>query len=197
MGVRFPLVVLAAVGMTAYFALQAMAVSAGSVRENFTAVAINLNGRATTTTRVDIRIERWSDDQEREQLLDIVREQASTSATNRRLLRALQRMPRVGFIRAPGTLRWNLRYARQQPLEDGGRQVVIATDRPIDFWEARNRPRVSDHPFTILELRLDNDGRGEGKMLAHTRIRIDRSTSNLVLEDYALLPVRLSQIRSR
>jgi hypothetical protein len=182
--------------MTAYFALQAFAVSAGSVRENFTAVAINLNGRATTT-RVDIRIERWSNDQEREQLLDILREQASTSATNRRLLRALQGMPRVGFIRTPGALRWNLRYAQQQPLEDGGRQVVIATDRPIDFWEARNRPRVSDHPFTILELRLDNDGRGEGKMLAHTRILIDRRTSNLVLEDYALLPVRLSQIRSR
>jgi hypothetical protein len=34
-------------------------------------------------------------------------------------------------------------------------------------------------------------------MLAQTRILIDRRTSNLVLEDYALLPVRLSRIRPR
>jgi hypothetical protein len=196
LGVRFPLVGLAAVGLSAYFALHAFAVPNGSIREDFSAVAINLNGRATTT-RVDIRIERWSTDQEREQLLDIVKEQPSTSALNRRLLRALQRMPRVGFIRTPGTLRWNLRYAQQQPLDEEGRQIVIATDRPIDFWEERDRPRVSDHPFTILELRLDNDSRGEGRMLGHTRILIDRRTNNLVLEDYALLPVRLSRVRPR
>lgn len=34
-------------------------------------------------------------------------------------------------------------------LEDGGRDVVIATDRPIGFWEATARPRTIDYPFTV------------------------------------------------
>ena len=191
-----PLIVFAAVGMTASVAVRTTGVSVDNGREDFTAFAINLNP-GPTTARIDIRIERWSTDQEREQLLDILREERSRSRANRQLLRALRRMPRAGFIRAPGTLAWDLRYAQQQPLEEGGRQIVVATDRPIDFWEARNRPRTSDYPFTLLELHLDQNNRGEGKMLAHTRIFIDPRTSNLVLENYSLLPVRLNRIRPR
>jgi hypothetical protein len=182
--------------MTASFATLTSGVSVDNVREDFTAFAINLNP-GPTTARIDIRIERWSTDEEREQLLDILRGEGSRSRTNRELLRALRRMPRAGFIRSVGTLAWDLRYAQQQPLEEGGRQIVIATDRPIDFWEARNRPRVSDYPFTLLELRLDQNNRGEGKMLAQTRIFIDPRTSNLVLENYSHLPVRLNRIRPR
>ena len=196
MRAQFPLVVFAAVGMTASFAALTSGVSVDNVREDFTAFAINLNP-GPTTARIDIRIERWSTDEEREQLLDILKGEGSRSRTNRELLRALRRMPRAGFIRSAGTLAWDLRYAQQQPLEEGGRQIVIATDRPIDFWEARNRPRVSDYPFTLLELRLDQNNRGEGKMLAQTRIFIDPRTSNLVLENYSHLPVRLNRIRPR
>jgi hypothetical protein len=193
---QFALVVLVAAGMTASFAARTSGVSVENVREDFTAFAINLNP-GPTTARVDIRIERWSTDQEREELSGILKEEASTNRTNRRLLRALRRMPRAGFIRTPGTLAWDLRYAQQQSLEEGGRQIVIATDRPIDFWEARNRPRVSDYPFTLLELRLDKNNRGEGKMLAQTRISIDPRTSNLVLDNYSRLPVQLNRIRPR
>ena len=59
------------------------------------------------------------------------------------LLDALQRInPRVGFIRLPNTIGYDLRYARQVPGEDGGRQILIATDRRIGFQEARNQPRT-------------------------------------------------------
>jgi hypothetical protein len=76
-------------------------------------------------------------------------------------------------------------------------RVDVAEHRPIDFWEARNRPRTNDYPFTLLELHLDQNDRGAGKMLAHTRIFIDPRTSNLVLENYRHLPVRLNRIRPR
>ena len=48
------------------------------------------------------------------------------------LLRELERMPRVGYIRDVnrGTLGWDLHFARERKLEDGGRQIVLATDRP-------------------------------------------------------------------
>src|SRR5262245_11001180 len=192
----FPLGVLAAVGVTASLTPLTSGVSGESVREDFTAFAINLNAGPTTAT-VHIRITRWSTEQQREELLEILRGADSVNSANRRLARALRRMPRAGFIRTSGTLAWDLRYAQQQPLDDGGRQIVIATDRPIGFWEARNRPRTIDYPFTLLELRLDADNRGEGKLLANTRLFIDPRTNNLVLEHFERQPVRLNRIRPR
>ena len=191
-----PLMVLVAVGITASVPLHTSGVSARTVREEFTAFAVNMNSGPTTAT-VTIRIERWSTQEEREQLVSALKEASSVTRANRQLLRALQRMPRAGFIRTPDSLAWNLRYTQQQPLEEGGRQIVLATDRPIGFWEARNQPRRSDYPFTVLELHLDKDNRGEGRMLAGTRIFIDPRTSNLVLEHYERQPVRLNRIRPR
>jgi len=186
-------IIMLAIGVTASLAVRTSGVSIENVREDFIASAVNLNPGPTTAT-VQIRITRWSTDKERETLLDILRGEGSVNRVNQRLVRALRRMPRAGFIRTPGTLAWHLRYAQQQPLEEGGRQIVIATDRPIGFWEARNRPRTIDYPFTLLELRLDANNRGEGRMLVNTRIRIDRR-NNLVLEHFELQPVRLNRIR--
>jgi hypothetical protein len=194
-----PALALAAAAMAAGLGSPASSVSAQSqnkVREDFTAFAINMNSGPKTAT-VDIRVERWSTDAEREQLLGILKEGEGKDKyrTNQNLLKALQKMPKAGFIRTPNTLAWDLRYARENPLDDGGRQIVVATDRPIGFWEARNQPRTMDYPFTILEMRLNKENKGEGKMLAGTQIYIDPKTRNLVLENYGQQPVRLNEIR--
>ena len=67
---------LAAVAVAAGLGSPASELSAQSqnkVREDFTAFAINMNSGPSTAT-VDIRIERWSTDAEREQLLGILKE---------------------------------------------------------------------------------------------------------------------------
>ena len=110
------------------------------------------------------------------------------------LLKALQRMPKVGYIRGSQTLGWELRFARQSELEGGGRRVVLATDRPIGFWEARNSGRSMDYPFTIVEIELDKNDKGVGKILAGTKIFIDKK-NNLVLENYGQQPIRFNEIR--
>jgi len=189
-----PTLVFAALAVAAALGAPASGVSAQNVREDFTAFAINMNSGPSTAT-VDIRIERWSTDAERQQLLSILVEEKDRYRANQALLKALQKMPKAGFIRTPQTLAWDLRYARQNPMEDGGRQIVVATDRPVGFWEARNQPRSMDYPFTILELRLNKEDKGEGKMLAGTQLYIDPKTKNLVLENYGQQPVRLNEIR--
>ena len=173
--------------------------------EEFTAFAINTNtSRGTgpqparpTTAQLTIRIERWSTDAERDQLLAIVKKGDNVTRMNSELLSAMQRLPRVGFIRGAQTLAWDLRFARQAPLDEGGRRIVIGTDRRMPFWEVRNRPRSFDYPFTIIQMQLDKDNQGEGKLLADTRIFIDPRTNDLVMEHFDLQPVRLNQIRRR
>jgi hypothetical protein len=189
-----PKLALAALALSAALGTPGSGVSAQSVNETFTAFAINMNSGPKTAT-VDIKIERWSTDAERQALLSILLEEKDKYKANQALLKALQKMPKAGYIRTPNTLAWDIRYARQNPMEDGGRQIVVGTDRPIGFWEARNQPRSMDYPFTILELRMNKEDKGEGKMLAGTQLYIDPKTKNLVLENYGQQPVRLNEIR--
>jgi hypothetical protein len=70
---------------------------------------------------------------------------------------------------------------------------VLATDRPIGFTEAYVQGRTMDYPFTIVEIHLDKDDKGEGKILAGTKIFVDKQ-KNIVLENYAQQPVRFNEI---
>ena len=158
-------------------------------KERFTGFAINMNSGPTTGV-VDFTIDRWSTDEERDRLLAIVRENKDPTTP---LLTALQKLPPVGRIRTSTSLGWDLHYAREFPQEEGGRRVVLGTDRPIGFVEARNSTRTMDYPFTIVEIHLDKDDKGEGKILAGTKIYVDKN-NNLVLENYGQQPVRFNEI---
>ncbi len=164
------------------------------------AFAVNMSTVATGSSAVvDLRITRWSTPEERERLITIAVEQNQDA-----LLRALQKMPNHGRISIPGwtgpdphnaRLGWTLHYAMAAPGEDGGLRIGIATDRYIGFWEARNRPRTMDYPFTLIEMRLDANGRGTGKMAVATKITFDKAKKQMVLENYASEPVRLNEIK--
>jgi hypothetical protein len=194
MTLKFPLLPrFACVAAAAGALLVSPVVQGQAQKESFTGFAINMNSGPSTAT-VDITIERWTPDDERDALLAILVEEKDPYRANDKLLKALQKMPRHGYIRTPQTLGWELRYAHQSPLEDGGRRIVVATDRPIGFREARNQPRTMDYPFTIAEFRLDRNDRGEGKILAGTRLLIDKN-KQLVLENYGQQPVRFNEIR--
>ena len=181
-------VVLTCAGLAALMASPAVLES--RQQEKFTGFAINTNSGPSTAT-VDFTVTRWSSDAEREQLLAIIKENKDPTD---KLLRALQKLPKVGYIRTPDRLAWDLHYARQSPLDEGGRQIVLATDRPIGFWEARNQPRSYDYPFTIVQVHLDRNDTGSGKILAGTKIYIDKK-NNLVLENFAQQPVRFNEIK--
>ena len=160
-------------------------------KEQFTAFAVNLAGGASARAgTVEMTVERWSSDAERDELRTALLEKGPDG-----LLSALQKTKRVGYIRTPDSIGYDLHYARQVPREDGGRRIVLATDRRIGFWEAVNRPRTIDYPFTIIELRVDQSGTGEGKMSIATKITMDPDTKVLELEDYASQPVLLESVR--
>jgi hypothetical protein len=73
---------------------------------------------------------------------------------------------------------------------------VIATDRPIGFWEARNRPRTLDYPFTVIQMEIGPDGTGRGTMSVATRIR-SLGNNTIELENFASAPVMLTEIQSK
>ena len=142
---------------------------------------------------VNITIDRWSTDEEREKLLQTLQEFGPD-----KLVDTLQKIrPTVGFMRTPNSRGYTLYYARLQPNPDGSRRVVVATDRPVAFGEASNNTRSMQYRFTLVELHLDKDGKGDGKMVAAAKISWDKEAKKLEIENYNALPVDLMSVTEK
>ena len=156
----------------------------------FTAFAINMNS-GPKAGMIDITLERLTTDEERDGLIA-----AFVEGGRNALLKALQKVkPRVGYIRTPNSIGYDLQYAWRIVNSDGTSRVIIGTDRPINFWEASRQPRTIDYPFTIIEMRLDAQGNGEGRMAAGTKISKSRDGKTIELENYGISPVALNEIK--
>jgi len=162
--------------------------------ERLLATSVNMSnvGRANPS-RIEMVIERWSSERERDDLIATLKDKGADA-----LLDKLQKLPRVGYIRdANGkSVGWDLHFARERKLEDGGRQIVLATDRPISAWEAFNRPRSADYEFTLADIRFDGDGKGVGKLAVAARISTNPKTGAIEIENFSSEPVRLTDVTS-
>jgi hypothetical protein len=155
--------------------------------------AFNVSMQTGMAGETEIAIERWTTPAERQMLLGLVEAAKEGEQGQRKLLEALQKVkPRTGYIRTPNSIGWDLRYAWEHGLEDGTRQIVIVTDKPVSFLAAASDSRAMDYPFTLIEMRMKPNDKGEGRMLAASSI----STKNgkLELENYGQEPVRLTSI---
>jgi len=153
------------------------------------AFAVDLNTRARTGT-VDIVIERWSTPEETSNLKAVLLEKGDDE-----LLSALQKTkPRCGYVRSSTSLSWDIYFARETELPSGGRRIVVASDRPVGIWEARNQGRSMDYQFSLAEIRLGSDGRGEGKAIPYAQLTFDKDENTLEIENYQREPVRLNEV---
>ena len=156
--------------------------------ERYVASAVDMNRGGAGT--IEIVVDRWSTDVQRDKLMSVMLNKGPE-----KLLDALQDMPRMGYIKTPDRVGWDIHFARKVPGKDGGERIVLLTDRRIGFWEAANRPRSIDYPFTVIELRLNRDGEGEGKMSVATKIIPDKENNIVTLENYDIQPVLLTNIK--
>ena len=158
--------------------------------EKFTAFAVDISNTAprASATSVDLTINRWSTDAERDQLLSVFKEKGQDA-----LLSALQKLPVVGGINTPGSLKYDIHFARQKPEAEGGRMIFLMTDRYITAWEAAHRPRTIDYPFTLIQLQVDKDGQGVGKASIATKITQEHD-GTIALENFSSQPVALNEV---
>ena len=173
----------------ALFASAWVAAQTNAPKEEFEAVAIVNNNLGSAAGRVLIHITRWSSEEERARLVNTLLQKGPSE-----LLEGLSGNTSVGTIRTPDSIGYDLRYAHQTPSDDGGRRIVIATDRPIGFWEARNQARTVDYPFTVIQMQIGPEGKGTGTMSYATKIT---ARDNVIeLENFASAPVMLTEIEA-
>jgi hypothetical protein len=179
------------------FVLAAIAVGVPSAlsqtsgeKASFTATAVANNELGSGVGTVYIDITRWSTEPERTELVNALEKNGPPA-----LLEELRDMRPTGSIRTPDSLAYELRYAHQTPIAEGGRRIVLVTDRPMSFWEAHTRPRTVNYPFTVIQMEIGRDGKGTGTMSYATRITGGNRV--IELESFATSPIMLTQIQAR
>ena len=187
-----------------------LALSAGliSLRADVPQVPFTMRAFAINMTNVSvprgnagvmqIRITGWSPPATRERLISTFLDKGQDA-----LLSAMQKERSKGRLSMPNwqgpdpqnyRLGWDIRYAAHDTLPDGSERIVIATDRQMSMWEVRERPRSYDYPFTLIEIRLPKEGKGEGRAFGATQIQFDKKKNQIVLEQYSAGDIRLNEI---
>ena len=164
---------------------------------NFQVTAVNMsNVGPRGQARLQIRVNRWSTDEERAKLMEALAAQ-SGQARDRTLADTLFGKEPVGTIREQQSLSYDLRYSRSFETPEGGRQIILATDRRIGFAESWRSSRTLDYNVSLIVLQLDAEGRGEGQLMLGAEFVWDDEKNQVVITNFSSEPIRLTSVRQR
>ena len=160
--------------------------------EEFTAFAINMGAYTGTgaTAQLIMTVNQWATQAERDAFFVTLKEKGAEA-----LLQQLRRGKRVGSLRTASTVGWDIRLALEEPGKDGGRRVMLLTDRPIGFSEATNRPITIDYPFTLVDMQIPPKGFGQGTLAIAAKVIPAGKT--IIIENFDTQPVQLNRIETR
>lgn len=116
------------------------------------------------------------------------------------VIAALERAPTIGYVWLnDSNIGYAIRYAYRTPMPDGGERIFLASNRRFGdtgtSWKPVAPATATDYDFTIIELRLDSKGSGEGKASINTKVALDADAKTIALESYAAAPVVLKNVR--
>ena len=179
----------AALTLTLAWPLVAQAQEAADAVLRLRGFGLNLTGVGQGRSEdLEIAVQRWSTDEEHDHL-----RKALSDGGIAALSRAITHLTsRVGLVRTPreGTL--GLKYAREAVTPDGGRRLLLVTDR---LSAPATNPHADAHDFLVVEIVLDKDGKGQGRTAGPEVLRYDARAGTLELDRYAQQPVRIDEVR--
>ena len=70
---------------------------------------------------------------------------------------------------------------------------MLITDRPMQIWERLEAAPSRDYPFTVVELRLDKTGMGNGTLAQLVQLRLIGDV--LGIENLASGPMKLNEVK--
>jgi hypothetical protein len=158
-------------------------------RESYAAVVVGTGGSiGGRTLNLNINIDSYTTDQQVQEYLIQLKEEGQDS-----LRRTLENV-KVGRIAPVATTGTDLSVARVFQTESG-KVIRLVTPRPVRFLEAWRHGRSMDYPFTIMELRLDKEGKGEGSIIGGAQLKFTEE-GQLDIESYGNQYARLVNVRA-
>jgi hypothetical protein len=158
-------------------------------RETYTAVAIGTGGGlGGKTMNLTFTVDEYTTDDQVRQYLGILKEKGNDG-----LRKVLEKVKagRVAPTAATGT---DLAVARKLTAEGGQLIIRVVSARPMPFLELYRGGRSTDYPFTIIELRLNQEGKGDGAVIGAAQLDFD-DKGVLQIESYGNQYVKLTNVK--
>src|SRR5262249_20076451 len=115
------------------------------------------------------------------------------------LTAAIGRAPTVGYLWTNEVTGYSIKYAYHAPLPNGGERLIVATTRRLGGYSAGWMPAaaapLTDYEFTLVDMRLDSKGQGEGKTSLTTKVIVDDEIKSVVLDHDAEAPAILQNVK--
>ena len=122
-----------------------------------------------------------------------------------RVSAAIKAAPTLGYIWGDGVTGYSIKYAWRSGRREGlqlrtndAERIVLIADRRLGAhapeWGLGAGP-LADAEFTLIELRLDAKGTGEGKTSLSANVVMDAAADTLALDGYAAAPAMLKVTR--
>jgi hypothetical protein len=134
------------------------------------------------------------------------------------LTAAIGKAPTLGYIWTNDITGYSIKYAYHAAMPDGGERIVLATDRRLGAYtagwqpaagrpaadasatpalgaEAAAKAALTDYDFTLIEIRLDSKGVGEGKASLMTKVIVDNEARTIALDNYAATPAIFQNVK--
>jgi len=115
-----------------------------------------------------------------------------------RLTAAIKAAPTFGFIWSNGVTGYSIKYAWQSSSAGGTERIVLVADRRLGTHALDWAPlpgAAADSDFTLIEMRLDGKGVGEGKASLGAQVVVDAAAGTLALDGYDAAPTLLRVTR--
>lgn len=158
-------------------------------REVYSATAVSLGGPgAGQSVGLTIYIDAYTSDAEVKRLAGVLRSKGEAGLTSE--LEKLQ----VGKVAATGSTGTYINVARSQPME-ARRRIILVSNRRLSFRELRSQTRSVDYPHSWIELRVDENGNGDGEMLPACKIKFNKKKDQYEIESLGNTPVKLMNVR--
>ena len=167
------------------------------VPETFTATTANMDPAGE-----DLRFSvlRWSSEADRQAVVDVLLSPAAEQGHDAELSELIE-LPSLGHL-WPGSsgFGYALKYAQRVATADGGEHLTFVTGRRLgtfgrEPWTSTTVPATPVRAFTVIDLRLNSNGDGEGKMSVSTDVVFDTKRSTVALGNYDAAPVLLEAVK--
>jgi hypothetical protein len=178
------------IGLLVVLTLTATVVSAqdkkkDGFQEVYTGTIVNMNGRMASTT-FNLSIRDYTTDEQAQQYLAILAEGDQDDVLKK--IRDLD----LGRLSTTRTVGRSLIVVRKSQLPDGKTRIVAAFERWQTVAEVRGGYRTQDYPFGLMELIVDERGKGSGTFISACKIDLKRDKKTgkwqLELENFGTYP---------
>ena len=125
-------------------------------------------------------------------------ESSNNTTPEASLARALNETTTVGYLWSSEVAGYALRYAGKVDAADGSRKIILITRRlgaVNQRWNPTFQGTSNSYDFSVIELRLNAKGEGEGRASLVGKVAPDVAARIVTLENYDALPAVFHTVR--